>query len=52
MRVPAGVEARFVVVPMDGPDLVLVILPSGAPLASAIDATQSIVTSLVIVDGM
>lgn len=52
MRVPAGVEARFVVVPMDGPDLVLVILPSGASLAAAIDATQSIVTSLAIVGGM
>ncbi|HKY49108.1 MAG TPA: hypothetical protein VJQ79_14125 [Acidimicrobiia bacterium] len=49
MRVPAGVEARFVVVPMDGPDLVLVILPSGETLAAAIESTQSIVNSLAIV---
>ncbi len=52
MRLPAGVAARFVVVPMDGPDLVLVVLPAGKTLADAIDATQSIVNSLVIVEGM
>jgi hypothetical protein len=51
MRVPAGLAARFVVVPMDGPDLVLVVLPTRGTLAEAIDATQSIVNSLAIVDG-
>ena len=51
MRLPAGVAARFVVVPMDGPDLVLIVLPTGGTLAEAIDATQPIINSLAIVDG-
>lgn len=51
MRLPAGVAARFIVVPMDGLDLVLIVLPAGGTLADAIDATQSIVNTVAIVDG-
>ena len=50
MRLPAGAAARFVVVPMDGPDLVLVVVPVGGTLADAIGATQLIVNSLAIFD--
>lgn len=50
MRVPEGVAVRFIVVPMAGSDLVLVVLPSGGTLADAISATQSIVNSLAILE--
>jgi hypothetical protein len=48
MRIPEGARVRIIVVPLDGPDLVLVIGPTSGTLEDAIGTTQPIVDSLTI----
>lgn len=52
MRLPGGGVARVYIVPLDGPDLVALILapPNVDDAAAGLDAAQPIVTSLVIND--
>ena len=52
MRLPAGALSRVYIVPLDGPDLVAMILaPAGAEdLSAALSAAEPIVTSMSIND--
>lgn len=46
MHIPPGTQTRIYVVPMDGPDLVLVMYATSSDFAAAVEAVQPIVDSL------